>query len=53
MKIAMLVYEGLTALDLIGPYEVLNALPGAEVVFVAKRPGELRLLDAEMCCCLT
>jgi transcriptional regulator GlxA family with amidase domain len=43
MKIAMLVYEGLTALDLIGPYEVLNALPGSEVVFVAKQPGELRV----------
>lgn len=43
MQIAFLVYEGLTALDLIGPYEVLRALPGAELRFVAKRAGELRV----------
>ncbi len=43
MQIAFLVYEGLTALDLIGPYEVLNALPGSEVRFVARSPGTLRV----------
>jgi len=43
MQIAFLVYEGLTALDLIGPYEVLNALPGSDVRFVARTPGELRV----------
>ncbi|MDB4990381.1 MAG: DJ/PfpI family protein [Myxococcaceae bacterium] len=39
MKIALLVYEGFTALDLIGPYEVLNGLPGVELQFVGKRAG--------------
>lgn len=36
MKIAILLYEGVTALDAIGPYEVLSRLPGARVHFVAK-----------------
>ena len=43
MQIALLLYEGLTALDLIGPYEVLCRLPGAETSFVAKEPGEIRV----------
>jgi transcriptional regulator GlxA family with amidase domain len=43
MEIAFLVYDGMTALDLIGPYEVLNGLPGAELRFVAKKPGALRV----------
>lgn len=43
MQIAMLLYEGLTALDLIGPYEVLCRLPGAETSFVAKKAGEIRV----------
>ena len=43
MQVAFLVYEGLTALDLVGPYEVLNAVPGSEIRFVAKHKGELRV----------
>lgn len=43
MQIALLAYEAMTALDLIGPYEVLNALPGADVRFVARETGELRV----------
>jgi len=39
----MLLYEGLTALDLIGPYEVLCRLPDTETCFVAKQPGEIRV----------
>lgn len=42
MDIAILLYERLTALDAIGPYEVLSRLPGAEVTFVAERPGPVR-----------
>ena len=38
MQIAFLVYEGLTALDIIGPYEVLCRIPDADVRFVAKQP---------------
>ena len=39
MKIALALYEKFTALDIIGPYQVLSALPDAEVVFVAEKRG--------------
>lgn len=39
MKIAILLYDGFTALDAIGPYEVLSRLPGAQLTFVAARAG--------------
>lgn len=42
MKIAILIFPRLTALDAVGPYEVLSRLPGAELTFVAPDPGELR-----------
>ena len=42
MQIAILVYDGFTALDAVGPYEVLGRLPGAEVVFVAEQAGPVR-----------
>src|SRR5213595_813093 len=42
MRIAILIFDRLTALDAIGPYEVLSRLPGAELVFVAKERGEKR-----------
>jgi putative intracellular protease/amidase len=39
MKIAILLYDRFTALDAIGPYEVLSRLPGAELAFVAGEAG--------------
>jgi transcriptional regulator GlxA family with amidase domain len=42
MNIAILLYERLTALDAIGPYEVLSRLPGASLTFVAAEPGPVR-----------
>jgi len=42
MKIAILLYDRFTALDAVGPYEVLSRLPGATVHFVAVEPGEKR-----------
>jgi len=39
MNIAILIYDRLTALDAIGPYEVLSRLPGASVTFVAAERG--------------
>jgi putative intracellular protease/amidase len=42
LQIAILIFDGLTALDAIGPYEVLSRLPGAELRFVAKQPGPKR-----------
>jgi putative intracellular protease/amidase len=42
MDIACYVFEGITALDIVGPYEVLQRLPGADVKFVARSTGEIR-----------
>ena len=42
MDIAIPLFEGITALDAIGPYEVLSRLPGARVRFVAITPGPQR-----------
>jgi len=36
MQIAILLFDRFTALDAIGPYQVLSRLPGAEVVFAAR-----------------
>jgi putative intracellular protease/amidase len=42
MLIAILLYDKMTALDVIGPYEVLSRLPEAEVRFVAADKGTVR-----------
>jgi putative intracellular protease/amidase len=42
MNTAILLYDGFTALDAIGPYEVLSRLPGARVTFVAAEAGPVR-----------
>ncbi len=42
MQIAIVLFDRLTALDAIGPYETLQRLPGATVTFVAHQPGEIR-----------
>ena len=39
MQVAIVLYDRFTMLDAIGPYQVLVRLPGAEVSFVAARPG--------------
>jgi transcriptional regulator GlxA family with amidase domain len=39
MKIALALYDKFTALDIIGPYQVLSALPGSETFFVAAKRG--------------
>jgi putative intracellular protease/amidase len=38
-QIAIVIYPGATALDFVGPYEVLHRLPDAEVRFVWHEPG--------------
>ncbi len=40
-QIAIVAYPGFTALDMIGPYEVLRNLPGAEVRFVWHEAGPI------------
>ncbi|MET9696406.1 DJ-1/PfpI family protein [Streptomyces sp. NPDC006529] len=42
MQIAILLFDGFTALDAIGPFDTLGRLPGAQSVFVAERPGPVR-----------
>lgn len=38
-QIAILLYQGVTALDAVGPYEVLSRMPNTDVRFVAKEVG--------------
>ena len=42
MNIAILIFDRLTALDAVGPYEVLSRMPGWTVNFVAAEPGPKR-----------
>jgi transcriptional regulator GlxA family with amidase domain len=42
MDVAVLIFDRLTALDAIGPYEVLRSVPGWEVKFVGRSRGEVR-----------
>lgn len=40
-QIAFLFYEGMTALDAIGPHEILSRIPGATVKRVSAIPGDI------------
>lgn len=42
MQTAYLLYPGFTALDITGPHDVLNNVPGSESVFVAEVAGPVR-----------
>ena len=42
MKIAIPLFPEVTALDAVGPYEVLQRLPGVSVVFVGEQVGTVR-----------
>jgi putative intracellular protease/amidase len=42
MKIVIYIYNGITMLDAIGPYEVLRNVRDAEVYFVAENKGEIK-----------
>ncbi|HTU80412.1 MAG TPA: DJ-1/PfpI family protein [Solirubrobacteraceae bacterium] len=41
LGIAIVLYDRFTALDAIGPYEVLSRIPGARVTFTSVEPGPL------------
>jgi putative intracellular protease/amidase len=47
MQIVFLFYEGMTALDAIGPHEILCRLPNAKVFRVAEHPGKI-MTDSEL-----
>jgi transcriptional regulator GlxA family with amidase domain len=42
MNIAILIYDRFTALDAVGPYEVLSRIPDATTIFVAEEAGPKR-----------
>ncbi|OBK25534.1 DJ-1/PfpI family protein [Mycobacterium asiaticum] len=42
MQIAIPLFPRFTALDAVGPYDVLQRLPSAQVVFVGRQRGEVR-----------
>ncbi|HET7295547.1 MAG TPA: DJ-1/PfpI family protein [Gemmatimonadales bacterium] len=42
MDIAIVLYDRFTALDAVGPYEVLSRVPGAQLRFLAVEPGPVR-----------
>ena len=42
MQIAYLLYDRFTALDITGPHDVLNSVPGNESIFVAEQAGPVR-----------
>lgn len=42
MDIVFLIFDGITPLDAIGPFDVLGKVPGATVKFAAKKPGLVR-----------
>jgi putative intracellular protease/amidase len=39
MQIAIPLYDRFTALDAVGPYEVLQRIPGAQITWLAHEPG--------------
>jgi transcriptional regulator GlxA family with amidase domain len=42
MQVAYLLYDRFTALDIVGPHEVFNSVPGSESIFVAEEAGPIR-----------
>ncbi len=42
MQIAYLLYDRFTALDITGPHDVLNSVPGNDSIFVAEQTGPVR-----------
>jgi transcriptional regulator GlxA family with amidase domain len=48
ITIVFLLYDGMTALDMIGPHEVLFRLPGVKVLRVAEHAGPVRTESANL-----
>jgi putative intracellular protease/amidase len=42
VQIAIFAYDHMTALDAVGPYEILSRLPGAETIVVGEQRGPVR-----------
>lgn len=52
MDVAILLFDDLTALDAIGPFEVLSRVPDARVRFVGKRKGQVRTSNRMLGLCV-
>jgi putative intracellular protease/amidase len=48
MNVVFLLFDGLTALDAVGPYEVLARIPGARVTFAGPARGMVRTDDGSL-----
>ncbi|MFE6158271.1 DJ-1/PfpI family protein [Streptomyces sp. NPDC056486] len=48
LDVAVLLYDGFTALDAVGPYEVLCRVPGVRVTTVARKAGPVRTDTGEL-----
>lgn len=48
VRVAVLLYDGFTALDAVGPYEVLCRVPGVTVTMVAEKAGRVRTDTGEL-----
>ncbi|OKH94665.1 DJ-1/PfpI family protein [Streptomyces uncialis] len=48
LDVAVLLYDGFTALDAVGPYETLCRVPGVRVTMVARRAGPVRTDTGEL-----
>jgi transcriptional regulator GlxA family with amidase domain len=48
MNVTIFVFDGLTALDAIGPYEALSRLPEMQIVFCALEPGVVHTQDGAL-----
>ncbi|GGX13742.1 DJ-1/PfpI family protein [Streptomyces lomondensis] len=48
LRVAVLLYDGFTALDAVGPYEVLCRVPGVRVTMVARERGPVRTDTGEL-----
>src|ERR1700710_2138692 len=52
MQIAILVYDHMTALDALGPYDILSRLPGAETILVGAEWGPVRCDTGSLSFCV-
>ena len=48
LRISILLYENLTALDAIGPYESISRVPGTKIRLVGLRPGYVRTHEGSL-----
>ncbi len=48
LSIVFLIYDGLTPLDFVGPFEVLSRLPGARTTVAAPRRGEVSVAGGKL-----